>query len=135
MLDGGLYQALIEVRDIQGVPSVCLNGELFANGKVDAAALVDKLLELYPGIAQVADHTRLPLQDVAVIGGGDSGIEAALDLAGIVRSVTVFEFLPELKADRLLIEQAEKRDNITIVKNMATRQIVTTDGKVSAIAY
>ena len=36
-------------------------------------------------------------KDVAVIGGGNSGIEAALDLAGIVKSVTVFEFLPELK--------------------------------------
>ena len=274
MIDGGLYPALIEERDIQGVPSVYLNGELFANGKVDAAALVDRLLELYPDIAQVANHTRLPLQDVtvigagpagvsaaiyaarkglkvamvadriggqvkdtmgienlisvpyttgpelsgallqhlrqynitlkehlrvnqidrgniksltlssgeridtramiiatgarwrelgipgekenigngvaycphcdgpffkgkdvAVIGGGNSGIEAALDLAGIVKSVTVFEFLPELKADRVLIEQAEKRDNITIVKNVATRRVVSSGGKVRAIEY
>ena len=55
-------------------------------------------------------------KDVAVIGGGNSGIEAALDLAGIVKSVTVFEFMPELKADQVLINQAEKRDNITIIK-------------------
>lgn len=274
MIDGGLYPTLIEERDIQGVPSVYLNGELFANGKVDAAALVDRLLELYPGIARMAEHTRLPLQDVtvigggpagvsaaiyaarkglkvtmvadriggqvkdtmgienlisvpsttgpelsgallqhlrqyditlkehlrvnridkgdiksltlssgerihtrtliiatgarwrelgvpgekenigngvaycphcdgpffkgkdvAVIGGGNSGIEAALDLAGIVKSVTVLEFLPELKADRVLIEQAEKRDNVTIVKNVATRRIVASGGKVSAIEY
>ena len=274
MLDGGLYPELIEQRDIQGVPSVYLNGELFANGKVDAAALLDRLLERYPGIARVAGHSRLPLQDVtvvgggpagvsaaiyaarkglkvtlvadriggqvkdtmgienlisvpvttgpelsgalllhlreyditlkehlrvnriekgdiksltlssgeridtraliiatgarwrelgvpgekenigngvaycphcdgpffkgkdvAVIGGGNSGIEAALDLAGIVKSVTVFEFLPELKADRILVDQAEKRDNITIVKNVATRQIIATGGKVSAIEY
>jgi alkyl hydroperoxide reductase subunit F len=274
MIDGGLYPTLIEARDIQGVPSVYLNGELFANGKVDAAALVGKLLERYPDIARMAGHTPLPLQDVtvigggpagvsaaiyaarkglkvtlvadriggqvkdtmgienlisvpyttgpelsgallqhlrqyditlkehlrvdridkgdiksltlssgerintraliiatgarwrelgvpgekenigngvaycphcdgpffkgkdvAVIGGGNSGIEAALDLAGIVRSVTVFEFLPELKADRVLIEQAEKRDNITIVKNVATRQIVACGGKVSDIEY
>jgi len=39
-------------------------------------------------------------KDVAVIGGGNSGIEAAIDLAGIVRHVTVLEFLPQLKADK-----------------------------------
>ena len=43
---------------------------------------------------------------MAVFGGGTSVIEAALDLAGIAKSVTVFEFLPEFKADRILIEQA-----------------------------
>ena len=44
-------------------------------------------------------------KSVAVIGGGNSGIEAALDLAGIVKSVTVYEFLPELKADVALVER------------------------------
>ena len=74
-------------------------------------------------------------KDVAVIGGGNSGIEAALDLAGIVKSVTVFEFMPDLKADQVLIDQAEKRDNITILKNVATNQILAENGKVSAIEY
>ena len=74
-------------------------------------------------------------KDVAVIGGGNSGIEAALDLAGIVKSVTVFEFMPDLKADQVLVKQAEKRDNITIIRNAATRQIVASNGKVSAIEY
>jgi alkyl hydroperoxide reductase subunit F len=74
-------------------------------------------------------------KDVAVIGGGNSGIEAAIDLAGIVKSVTVFEFLPELKADQVLIEQAEARSNITILKNVATQEILATEGKVSAIQY
>lgn len=41
-------------------------------------------------------------KDVAVIGGGNSGIEAAIDLAGIVNHVTVLEFAPELKADEVL---------------------------------
>lgn len=274
MLDGGLFQDIIDERDIQGVPSVYLNGELFANGKVDAAILIEKLMERNPEIAKPADSASLPLQDVtiigggpagasaaiyaarkglavtvvadrvggqlkdtlgienlisvprttgpeltgalvnhmdeyditvkehlrvdaiegdqikslvlssgeridtrsvilttgarwrelgvpgekenvgngvaycphcdgpffkgkgvAVIGGGNSGIEAALDLAGIVKSVTVFEFLPELKADAVLVEQAEKRDNITILRNVATRQIIATDGKVSSIEY
>ncbi len=74
-------------------------------------------------------------KDVAVIGGGNSGIEAALDLSGIVKSVTVFEFMPELKADSVLVEQAEKRDNITIRKNVATHEIIADNGKVVAIDY
>ncbi|MFT6268512.1 MAG: alkyl hydroperoxide reductase subunit F [Alphaproteobacteria bacterium] len=74
-------------------------------------------------------------KDVAVIGGGNSGVEAALDLAGIVKSVTVYEFLPELKADQVLIEQLYKRDNISVVKNAATKQILAENGKVTAIEY
>lgn len=274
MIDGGLFQDIIEQRDIQGVPCVYLNGEMFANGKVDAASLLDKLLERNPAIAQGGTAEALPMQDVtvigggpagasaaiyaarkglkvtiiadrfggqvkdtmgienlisvpqttgpeltgalrnhvdeyditlkehlrvmevetgeiktvtlssgeqiqtrslilasgarwrelgvpgekenvgngvaycphcdgpffkgkdvAVIGGGNSGIEAALDLAGIVRSVTVFEFLPELKADDVLVRQAKARDNITIVKNAATRAITAKNGKVDGLEY
>ena len=274
MIDGGLFQNLIDERDIQGVPSVYLDGELFANGKVEVATLVNKLIEKFPAMTEASDEPQLPLQDVtvigggpagvaaaiysarkglavtlvaerlggqvkdtmgienlisvpkttgpelagnmqahlddyeitikehvrvksidkghvktirlssgevitsksvilatgarwrelgvpgekenigngvaycphcdgpffkgkdvAVIGGGNSGIEAAIDLAGIVKSVTVFEFLPQLKADQVLIKQAEKRDNITIIKNVATKQINATDGKVSSIEY
>lgn len=274
MIDGGLFPKLVEERDIQGVPSVYLNGELFANGKVDAASLINKLLERDPSLKKANKGTSLPLQDVtvigggpagvsaaiysarkglkvtmvadrfggqvkdtmgienlisvpkttgpelvgnlsehmkdyeitlkehvrvdsveqgdiktitlssgetirtralivatgarwrelgvpgekenvgngvaycphcdgpffkgkdvAVIGGGNSGIEAALDLSGIVKSVTVFEFLPELKADSVLVKQAEKRDNITIIRNAATREIKAENGKVTAIEY
>ena len=74
-------------------------------------------------------------KDVAVIGGGNSGIEAALDLAGMVNKVTVFEFLPELKADRVLVEKAEAHDKITIVKNAATKEVVAENGKVVALDY
>jgi alkyl hydroperoxide reductase subunit F len=274
MIDGGLHQEVIAERDIQGVPTVYLNGELFGSGKVDAAQLIDKLLERDPSIAAASPSESLPLQDVtvvgggpagvsaaiysarkglkvtliadrfggqvkdtmgienlisvskttgpeltdalrghledyeitlkehlhvtevesgdvktitlssgeiirtrtlivatgarwrelgvpgekenigngvaycphcdgpffkgkdvAVIGGGNSGIEAALDLAGIVRSVTVFEFLPELKADKILVDQAEARDNIKILKNVATQEINATNGKVTSIRY
>lgn len=275
MIDGGLYPALIEERNIQGVPTVYLNGELFANGKIDTAALVSRLTERYPELTtRAAPSEELPLQDVtvvgggpagaaaaiyaarkglavtliadrvggqvkdtmgienfisvskttgpelagalqahmddyditarehfevvkidkgdvktlhlssgeqirsktviiatgakwrelgvpgekenvgngvaycphcdgpffkgkdvAVIGGGNSGIEAAIDLAGIVKSVTVFEFLPELKADQVLIEQAHKRDNITIHKNVATQEVLAEGGKVVGLRY
>ena len=74
-------------------------------------------------------------RDVAVIGGGNSGIEAALDLAGIVRSVTVIEYLPELKADQVLLDKLRSVANIRVVTNAATRRIIATEGKVSSIEY
>lgn len=274
MIDGGLYPDLIKGREIQGVPSVYLNGELFANGKVDAAVLIDKILEHNPNIKPSTTISELPLQDVtiigggpagvsaaiysarkglkvtiiaktfggqvkdtmgienlisvskttgpelvgslkehlndyeitlkehlsvesieegetkrvtltsgevistkaliiatgarwrelgipgekenigngvaycphcdgpfykgkdiAVVGGGNSGIEAALDLAGIVKSVTVFEFMPDLKADQILIDKANATDNITIIKNAETKEITAKNGKVNAIEY
>ncbi len=275
MIDGGAYPELIAQRNIQGVPAVYLNGEPFANGKIDTAQLVDKLLQRLPQLASgESAQGALPLQDVtvigggpagiaaaiysarkglavtliadriggqvkdtqgienlisvshttgskltndllthmrdypvtlkehlrveeimqgqpktlvlssgeriesktiivatgakwrelgvpgeqenigrgvaycphcdgpffkgkdvAVIGGGNSGIEAALDLAGIVASVTVYEFMPTLKADQVLVAQAEKRDNIRIVKNVATKEIIADNGKVVALEY
>jgi alkyl hydroperoxide reductase subunit F len=45
-------------------------------------------------------------KDVAVIGGGNSGVEAAIDLAGVVNHVTLIEFAPELKADAVLVKKA-----------------------------
>ena len=66
-------------------------------------------------------------KNVAVIGGGNSGLEAALDLAGITKHVTVLEFLPELKADQVLQERAAKTDNLTILKKVATKEIVGQD--------
>ena len=74
-------------------------------------------------------------KDVAVVGGGNSGIEAALDLAGMVKSVNVFEFMPDLKADQILVDKAMSKPNITIHKNVATKEITATNGKVSAIEY
>lgn len=276
MIDGGLFPELIEARNIQGVPSVYLNTELFANGKIDPAQLVARLLERFPQLAAASNDRKpqLPLQDVtvigsgpagisaaiyaarkglavtvigdrfggqlkdtmaienlisvpqttgpevstalqthlgdydvtlkehlrvesiesgahkivrlssgelietrtviiatgakwrelgvpgerenigngvaycphcdgpffkgkdvAVVGGGNSGIEAALDLAGIVKSVTVLEFMPQLKADKVLVDQAARRDNIRILTNVATQQIVAADGKVIGIDY
>ncbi|WP_315907031.1 alkyl hydroperoxide reductase subunit F [Priestia koreensis] len=71
---------------------------------------------------------------VAVIGGGNSGIEAAIDLAGIVEHVTVLEFLPELKADAVLQERLNSLPNVTVLKNVQTTEITGTD-KVNGISY
>nr|WP_136250531.1 alkyl hydroperoxide reductase subunit F [Ningiella ruwaisensis] len=274
MIDGAVYPDLIEKNNIQGVPTVYLNGEVFASGKVEIANIIEKLGKAAPEILQASNEPALPLQDVtvigggpagvaaaiysarkglavtvvadrfggqvkdtmgienlisvpkttgpeltgslmqhlndyevtlkehirvdkiekgkiktlhlssgetirtrtliiatganwrklnvpgedenlgngvaycphcdgpfykgkdvAVIGGGNSGVEAALDLAGIVKSVTLYEFLPELKADKVLVEQLSKRDNISVVKNAATKQVLAENGKVSAIEY
>jgi len=78
MIDGGLFQTLIEDRDIQGVPTVYLNGELFASGKVEAGTLVENLIKRYPDLNRAAPEKSLPLQDVTVIGGGPAGISAAI---------------------------------------------------------
>ncbi len=273
MIDGGLYQNVIDERDIQGVPCVYANGELFANGKVDAAQLFAKLQEKF-AITQQASQSSLPLQDVtvvgggpagvaaaiysarkglnvtivadrlggqlndtmgienfistvettgakltgdlkqhmsaydvtvkeglyvesvssdpikaitlssgevihsktvivatgarwrelgvpgekenvgngvaycphcdgpffkgkdvAVVGGGNSGIEAALDLSNMVRSVKVYEFMPELKADQVLVEKAQGKDNIEIHTNVAVKEITAASGKVNGLQY
>jgi alkyl hydroperoxide reductase subunit F len=74
-------------------------------------------------------------KDIAVIGGGNSGIEAAIDLAGIVKSVTVFELMPELRADKVLIKKAQSLENVTILKNVATQEILGDGDKVTGIKY
>ncbi len=273
MIDGGFFQETIDERNIQGVPSVYLNGELFLNGRVDMAKIVDKLKQLYPHLTK-NNFSSLPLQDVTIIGGGpagisaaiysarkglkvalvaeimggqvkdtmgienltsvskttgseltgamynhlndydvslkehqrvseitngevkniklssgeiiksktviiatganwrelnipgekenlgngvaycphcdgpffknkdicvvgggNSGIEAALDLSGIVKSVKVLEFLPNLKADKILVDQANSRENIDILCNVECKEIHSIDGKVSSISY
>lgn len=61
--------------------------------------------------------------DVVVVGGGNSGIEAALDLANIAKSVTVVEFMEELKADKVLQEKVKSNEKIKIFTNTAITKI------------
>jgi len=71
---------------------------------------------------------------VAVIGGGNSGVEAAIDLAGIVGHVTVFEFNPTMKADAVLQARLRGLPNVSIHTNVQVREITGTD-RVSGITY
>jgi alkyl hydroperoxide reductase subunit F len=73
-------------------------------------------------------------KDVAVIGGGNSGVEAAIDLAGIVQNVTVLEFADELKADEVLQERLHSLPNVTVKTNAQTTEI-TGDDNVNGISY
>src|SRR5699024_1657004 len=63
-------------------------------------------------------------KDVAVVGGGNSGVEAAIDLAGIVNHVTVLEFADELKADLVLQDRLESLQNVTVIKSAQTKEII-----------
>ena len=74
-------------------------------------------------------------KDVAVIGGGNSGVEAAIDLAGVVKHVTVLEFLPEMKADAVLIKKLKSLPNVTIHTNAQTTEITGADGKVNGLNF
>ncbi len=71
---------------------------------------------------------------VAVVGGGNSGIEAAIDLAGIVAHVTVLEFAPTLKADEVLQKRLYRLANVTVRTNVQTKEITGTDS-VNGITY
>lgn len=72
---------------------------------------------------------------VAVIGGGNSGVEAAIDLAGIVRHVTLIEFGAELRADAVLVRKLESLPNVTILKNAQTTEFTGTNGKLDGLNY
>lgn len=70
---------------------------------------------------------------VAVIGGGNSGIEAAIDLAGICSKVTVFEFADTLKADEVLQSKVRNLGNVEIFTSSQTTRVIGDGGKVTAI--
>ena len=72
---------------------------------------------------------------VAVIGGGNSGVEAAIDLAGIVSHVTVIEYDPQLRADAVLTQKLRSLINVTVITNAQTTE-VTGDGlRVNGLKY
>ncbi|GAA0361119.1 alkyl hydroperoxide reductase subunit F [Bowmanella denitrificans] len=72
---------------------------------------------------------------VAVIGGGNSGIEAAIDLANIVEHVTVLEFDSKLRADDVLVRKARSMANIEIILNAQTLQVNGDGSKVNGLTY
>ncbi|MEE3208386.1 MAG: alkyl hydroperoxide reductase subunit F, partial [Pseudomonadota bacterium] len=72
---------------------------------------------------------------VAVIGGGNSGIEAAIDLAGIVEHVTVLEFSDTLRADAVLVKKAESLPNVEIIKQAMTTEVLGDGQRVTGLQY
>ena len=72
---------------------------------------------------------------VAVIGGGNSGVEAAIDLAGVVAHVTLIEFADQLKADAVLVSKLKSLPNVEIHTSAQTTEITGADGRVNGLAY
>ncbi len=72
---------------------------------------------------------------VAVIGGGNSGVEAAIDLAGVVAHVTLLEFAPALKADAVLVNKLNSLPNVTVHVNAQTTEITGDGQRVNGITY
>ena len=73
-------------------------------------------------------------KDVAVIGGGNSGVEAAIDLAGLARHVTILQASDQLTADEVLQNRIHSKENITVITNAKTTEIFGTE-KVQGLNY
>ncbi len=72
---------------------------------------------------------------VAVIGGGNSGVEAAIDLAGLVQHVTLLEFGSELRADAVLQRKLASLPNVRVILDAQTTEVVGDGHKVSGLVY
>jgi alkyl hydroperoxide reductase subunit F len=72
---------------------------------------------------------------VAVIGGGNSGVEAAIDLAGLVQHVTLVEFADQLKADAVLVSKLKSLPNVAIHVNAQTTEITGDGSKVNGLKF
>ena len=72
---------------------------------------------------------------VAVIGGGNSGVEAAIDLAGIVSHVTLLEFDTKLRADAVLQRKLNSLPNVTVITNALTTEVTGDGQKVNGLRY
>lgn len=72
---------------------------------------------------------------VAVVGGGNSGVEAAIDLAGICKEVVLFEYMDKLKADQVLIDKLKSLPNVSVVTSAKTTTVKGNGEKVVGLAY
>ncbi len=72
---------------------------------------------------------------VAVIGGGNSGVEAAIDLAGVVAHVTLIEFAEQLKADAVLVRKLRSLPNVTVLTAAQTLEVAGDGRKVTGLRY
>jgi len=72
---------------------------------------------------------------VAVVGGGNSGVEAAIDLAGIVKHVTLLEFGPQLRADAVLVNKLKSLSNVNILTSAETLAVTGNGTEVTGLRY
>ena len=130
---GGMTEVRLENGGVLKAKSVILStGARWRNVNVPGEAEYKN-----KGVAY-CPHCDGPLfkgKRVAVIGGGNSGVEAAIDLAGIVEHVTLVEFADALKADAVLVSKLKSLPNVTIHVNAQTTEITGDGQKVNGLRY
>jgi thioredoxin reductase (NADPH) len=72
-------------------------------------------------------------KDVLVVGGGNSGFEEGLYLTRYVKSLTIVEFLPQVKASAILQEKMAEQENVTVVTNHAVQEFVVHEGRLASV--
>ena len=141
-----LQKAVSLTKQENGMVQVGLDNGGTLQSKVVIAATGARWRKLgVPGEAEYQNkgvaycpHCDGPLfkgKHVAVVGGGNSGVEASIDLAGIVGHVTLFQHGDALKADAVLQDKLHSLSNITIILNAETKEITGANDKVNALVY
>ena len=148
----------VDVMDLQtavGLVSAASPGGLHVVKLANGASLRAKTVILSPGArwrqmnvpgeteyrnkgVAYCPHCDGPLfkgKRVAVIGGGNSGVEAAIDLAGIVANVTLIEFDSRLRADAVLQEKLRSLRNVTVLTSVQTTEVIGDASKVIGLSY
>ncbi|MDO7598190.1 MAG: alkyl hydroperoxide reductase subunit F [Pseudomonadota bacterium] len=145
----------VDVMNLQRANKLTVNGNLLEIHLESGATLRSKTVILATGArwreinvpgenkyrnhgVAYCPHCDGPLfkgKHVAVIGGGNSGVEAAIDLAGIVAHVTLLEYANELRADAILQKKLFSLNNVTVITNAQTTEVVGDGKKVTGLEY
>ena len=129
--DNGIIVTLDNDAKLQSKTVIIATGARWRKLEVPGEeALINKGVAFCP-------HCDGPLfenKNVAVVGGGNSGVEAAIDLAGIVEHVTLLERNATLKADDVLQERLSSLPNVTIIKNAQTTEVLG-EASVTGLKY
>ncbi len=72
---------------------------------------------------------------VVIVGGGNSGVEAALDLSAIAEQVTLLEYGPSLRADPILVKKLQEKNNTQIITHAKSTEVLGSGGKVTGLRY
>ena len=134
MIDGALHQEEVNARQIMAGPAVFLNGEPFGQGRMSIEEIVAKL-DTGAAAHEAEKLKAKDVFDVLVGGGGNSGVEAAIDLAVIVAHVTLLEFDSKLRADAVLQDKLNSLSNVTVIKSAQTTEVTGDGHKVTGIVY
>ncbi|NTF71265.1 alkyl hydroperoxide reductase subunit F [Rhizobium rhizogenes] len=145
----------VEIMNLQRAEKLTPRGDLFEVELASGATLKSRTLILstgarwrqmgVPGEEQYRNkgvaycpHCDGPLfkgKDVAVIGGGNSGVEATIDLAGIVKHVTLIEFDSKLRADDVLQRKLRSLSNVRIILSAKSTEVLGDGSKVTGLVY